>query len=76
MVGHKGKSVNKEIIIVKKNASVEIGKYLPVGNDNDPNRYFDLDNLPHNRYGQPKLIWSNDFLIDRNSYLLIVLFKD
>ncbi|MCF8414943.1 MAG: hypothetical protein K9G40_01770 [Crocinitomicaceae bacterium] len=76
LVGHKGKSVNKEIIIVKKNASVEIGKYLPVGNDNDPNRYFDLDILPHNRFGQPKLIWSNDFLIDRNSYLLIVLFKE
>jgi hypothetical protein len=76
VVGHKGKSVKKEIITVKKNGSVAIGKYLPVGNDNDPNRYFDLDILPYNRYGQPKLIWSNDFLIDRNSYLLIVLFKD
>jgi hypothetical protein len=76
LVGHKGKSVNKEIVTVKKNASVEIGKYLPVGNDNDPNRYFDLDILPNNRFVQPQLIWSNDFLIERNSYLLIVIFKE
>jgi hypothetical protein len=76
LVGHTGKSVSKEIIIVKKNTSVEIGKYLPVGNDNDPNRYFDLDILPNNRFVQPKLIWSNEFLIERNSYLIIAIFNE
>jgi hypothetical protein len=76
LVGHTGKSVSKEIIIVKKNTSVEIGKYLPVGNDNDPNLYFDLDILPNNRFVQPKLIWSNEFLIERNSYLIIAIFNE
>lgn len=76
LVGYTGKSVNKEIITIKKNALVKIGKYLPVRNDNDPNLYFDLDVLPNHRFVQPKLIWSNDFLIERNSYLLIVIFKE
>jgi hypothetical protein len=76
LVGNSGKSVNKEIITIKKNTSVEIGKYLPVKNDNDPNLYFDLDILPNNRFVQPKLIWSNEFLIERNSYLIIAIFKE
>jgi hypothetical protein len=76
LVGYRWRSVNKEIITIKKNASIEIGKYLPEKNDNDPSHYFELDILPTKRSFQPKLVWSNDFIIERNCHLLIVLFKE
>lgn len=76
LVGYTGKSVNKEIFVIKKNTSVEIGKFLPEKNDIDPNQYFELDILPTKRSFQPRLVWSNDFLIERNCHMLVVLFNE
>jgi hypothetical protein len=76
LVGYTGKSVNKEIFVIKKYTSVEIGKFLPKKNDNDPNHYFELDILPTKRSFQPRLVWSNDFLIERNCHMLVVLFNE
>lgn len=76
LVGCKGKSVNKEIFVIKKNTSVEIGKFLPKKNDIDPNQYFELDILPMKWSFQPRLVWSNDFLIERNCHMLVVLFNE